>query len=186
MSIYPGFSTEAMEQIWSARIARGRDGRRRGRGRRTRRARSATSRRTPRWRSRWRRASPFPTIVLADGLDRRARRCCPCSTCSARGSTPTARRASPSGAHHARRRRHRAMLLARDATAELRRLGESAERALLSATERFGNRSTTARSFLQPAEQTTYAFGSGAGLRRSTHSAARAGVVPGAARWAHR
>ena len=50
------------------------------------------------------------------------------------------------------------MLLARDATAELRRLGDSAERALLSVTERFGNRGTTARSFLQPAERTTYAF----------------------------
>ena len=49
------------------------------------------------------------------------------------------------------------MVMARDATAALRDLGEACWTALRSATDRFGSVATEARSFLQAAETTTFA-----------------------------
>ena len=49
------------------------------------------------------------------------------------------------------------MVMARDATAALRDLGEACWTALRSTTDRFGSVATEARSFLQAAETTTFA-----------------------------
>ncbi len=156
MPLYPGFSTQAMDAIWSpeSRIAamleveaavayaQGEA------GDIPKTAAMAIAVAT---------AEPVPTSILAEGWT---------------AGTPVLplldalrSRLDPAAAEHLHRGLTTqdvvdtaAMLLMRDATGELRRLGEAEARTLVSATERFGNRSTTARSFLQPAEQTTYGF----------------------------
>jgi 3-carboxy-cis,cis-muconate cycloisomerase len=100
---------------------------------------------------------PVPTTVLADGWQ---------------AGTPVLplldvlrSRLEPSAAPHLHHKLTTqdvvdtaAMALARDSTAELRRVGEEAKTALTAAIDRFGTIGTRARSFLQPAADTTFGF----------------------------
>jgi len=155
MAIYPGFSTEAMTEIWSdeSRVAAMVDFEaavavaQAEVGDIPRDAASAITLAT---------SDPVPDTVLAEGW---------------RAGTPVlplldvlkSRLDVDSVAHL-----HRAlttqdvvdtatMVMARDATAVLRDLGEACWTALRTATDRFGSVATEARSFLQPAETTRFA-----------------------------
>ncbi len=155
MGIYPGFSTEAMSEIWSdeSRVAAMVDFEaavavaQAEVGDIPRDAATAITLAT---------SDPVPETVLAEGW---------------RGGTPVLPLLdvlksrldtdSTPHLHHALTTQDvvdtATMVMARDATAALRDLGEACWTALRSATDRFGSVATEARSFLQPAEPTTFA-----------------------------
>ncbi len=156
MSIYPGFSTEAMTRIWSdeSRVAAMADieaavafaqGEAGDIPKASALAIAAAT------------AEPFPTDVLAAGWD---------------AGTPVLplldgfrSRLDATSAEHLHHKLttqdvvdSALMVMARDATVELRRVGTQAKAALTSLHHRFGAVPTKARSFLQPAADTTFAF----------------------------
>lgn len=157
MSVYPGFSTQAMDSIWSDQsrvnamvdvesavaFAQGEAGDIPKGAAQAIAAAAAVE--------------PVPTRVLSDGWV---------------AGTPVLplldvlrSRLDPSAAEHLHRKLTTqdvvdtaTMSLARDSVAELRRLGTEAKAALTRAIDRFGTIPTQARSFLQPAAETTFAF----------------------------
>ena len=93
---------------------------------------------------------------------RRGRRCCRCSTRCGRVSTPTPRRISTTGSRRRTSSTRRRCCSPARRVAELSKLaaplpGRAARRAI----ERYGDRPTQARSFLQPASETTFGFRAG-------------------------
>jgi 3-carboxy-cis,cis-muconate cycloisomerase len=154
MGIYPGFSTEAMTEIWSdeSRVAAMVDFEaavavaQAEVGDIPRDAATAITLAT---------SDPVPETVLAEGWH---------------AGTPVvplldvlkSRLDAESAAHlhHALTTQDvvdtATMVMARDAMTALRDLGETCWTSLRSATERFGSVATQARSFLQPAEETTF------------------------------
>ena len=156
MSIYPGFSTEAMTRIWSdeSRVAAMADveaavafaqGEAGDIPKSSALAIAAAT------------AEPFPTAVLAAGWEA-GTPVLPLLDCFRSRLDET----SSEHLHHKLTTQDvvdtALMVMARDATAELRRLGNEAKAALASADDRFGRVPTKARSFLQPAADTTFGF----------------------------
>ena len=188
MTIYPGFSTRSDGcEIWSARVARGRDGRRRGRGRRSARPRPATSRRRRRRRSPWRRATPCLTSVLAEGW-RAGTPVLPLLDVLRSRLDPDSAPSTSTTAHHPGRRRHRDDVLM--AAMPPRAAAISAEACWTAL--RVGDRPLRHRwpprpgRSCKPAERPRSPFASLAGPHRSTTARPRAGHLPGAARRTHR
>ena len=156
MSVYPGFSTHAMDAIWSdeSRVAAMGDVEaavafaQGEAGDIPKAAALAIATAT---------AAPIPTTVLAEGWN---------------AGTPVLpllevlrSRLEPDVAEHLHHGLTTqdivdtaAMTLARDSTAELRRLGGEAKDVLTRSIDRFGSTPTRARSFLQPASTTTLGF----------------------------